>query len=338
MNINFAKLGLALASGLFSLVVVELYLWIFPSVQDALVLHLAWSELPAGFYEPLPQELKPGERPKATSYTHRRNTSGRFKALEYDVMVRSNSLGFRGPEPTSEQQVLLLGDSFVFGAQVPIEETFAAQLDDRFPELSILNAGVSGYGTYESIQLWSRMKDSLSVQQAVLFLFWGNDLRDNQKYVDSEVMKEPRDNLLPLFPARYSRLYGRVYLLLATEDSRLEEKRNQMRILHEQPQREAILPATQMALTLFEKECLLQQIRCTVALLPPVEAFSDSLMADSVVRDIREIIPSGLRMVDLYTGLKSKGGQELFFKYDPHWNSSGHKAVTEILVDDEIIH
>ena len=41
------------------------------------------------------------------------------------------------------------------------------------PLFIYLNAGVSGYGTYESLQLWKRMEEHLSVQQVVLFLFWG---------------------------------------------------------------------------------------------------------------------------------------------------------------------
>ena len=323
-------------SGILSLIVAELYLWTFPSMQDALVLHLAWSELPAELYEPLPQSLQPGERPKATSYTHRPNTSGRFKALEYDVTVNTNALGFRGAEPLSEQQVLLLGDSFVFGAQVSLDNTFVAQLNDRHPSLSILNAGVSGYGTYESVHLWKRMKKRIATQQVVLFFFWGNDLRDNQKYADAEAMKEQTPTMLPLFPARYSRLYGRLYLLFSAKDSRLEEKRKQMDILYDSKQRAAALAATHTAFAMFETECVHQGVQCSLVLLPPVEAFIDSTMAEAVILDIMSIVPSEIRTIDLYSGLKLRGGRDLYFRFDPHWNILGHRAVADVLMEKEI--
>lgn len=47
-----------------------------------------------------------------------------------------------GPQPS----VMVLGDSFAFGADVHDEETFAARLAGAVPEALVLNLGVVGYG------------------------------------------------------------------------------------------------------------------------------------------------------------------------------------------------
>lgn len=53
-----------------------------------------------------------------------------IRAPEYMTEMRTNSRGFRGPElpsepPSGELRLLFLGDSFVEGKQVPLEERFA---------------------------------------------------------------------------------------------------------------------------------------------------------------------------------------------------------------------
>jgi hypothetical protein len=74
---------------------------------------------------------------------------------EWRVHTRINSRGLRDREIPYERQsafrVLVLGDSFTEGLQVPVESTFSKLLEQRLGNagapIEVLNAGVSGYGT-----------------------------------------------------------------------------------------------------------------------------------------------------------------------------------------------
>ena len=337
MKVDFAKIGL-LGGGFFiGVFFAEIILRWNPSSQDALILDLAWNELPVDFYEQMPQKLEPGERPRTALYKHKANATGRFKALEYDVLVKSNSLGFRGEEPSEHPKILFLGDSFVFAGQVSERASFSRLLDEQNPSISILNGGVAGYGTQQALNLWKLQEKHLLVEKTVLYLFWGNDLSDNQQYLKGEVTKEQEPSVFPLAPARYSRLYGRLYLLLVEDDSRLEEKRRQLEILYDSEKRDEVLPATEIALLRFEKQCQHQRIACSLVLIPPVEAFADVEMAEEVLASIQLIIPRGMERIDLFSELQKRGGVELYFRYDPHWNAKGHQAVATILQQQKIV-
>ena len=65
--------------------------------------------------------------------------------------VRTNSLGFRGPEWSSESstRVLLVGDSQMFGYNVEYEDTLAAQLASD--DVVVFNAAVPSWGPGEYV-------------------------------------------------------------------------------------------------------------------------------------------------------------------------------------------
>lgn len=60
-----------------------------------------------------------------------------------DVLIRINSHGFRGKEPSSNKpRVVLLGDSVVFNGAVELHETFPVLLESMHRNLELLNLGV----------------------------------------------------------------------------------------------------------------------------------------------------------------------------------------------------
>ncbi|MBY0278658.1 SGNH/GDSL hydrolase family protein, partial [Candidatus Binatia bacterium] len=66
--------------------------------------------------------------------------------------VSSNARGARGirehaiPKPPGTTRLLLFGDSYTFGEEVGDEQTFAAGIARRLPDLDVVNLGVHGYG------------------------------------------------------------------------------------------------------------------------------------------------------------------------------------------------
>jgi len=100
------------------------------------------------------------------SHFHHRlkpNQTYHFETSEFNVDIRTNSYGLRGPEPAIPKpagvlRILMLGDSFTFGFPVRDEETFCRVIEQGlnaqgYP-VEVINGGVSGYSpTLEYISL-----------------------------------------------------------------------------------------------------------------------------------------------------------------------------------------
>lgn len=106
-----------------------------------------------------------------------------------EVPIRTNSLGLRSPEierqkPAGTTRILVLGDSVAFGWGLRGEDTFASQLasllatvypDQRF---EVINAGVSGYGTWQELQ-WLKQAGVALEPDVVIVQAHLNDAADN---------------------------------------------------------------------------------------------------------------------------------------------------------------
>jgi hypothetical protein len=77
-------------------------------------------------------------------------------------LTHFNSLGFRGPEPQpkrpGEYRILVVGDSFVVGLQVPDKDTFGQQLQTcaqqaGWKDVTVSNGGRSGFGPADYVAL-----------------------------------------------------------------------------------------------------------------------------------------------------------------------------------------
>lgn len=97
-----------------------------------------------------------------------------------------NQAGLRGEEleRAPERRVLVLGDSFVFGAGVDVDQALPAQLAERLlgrarPGTEIVNAGTPGYGTARELAWLETFGSELEPDEVVLCVFVGNDFSDN---------------------------------------------------------------------------------------------------------------------------------------------------------------
>ena len=113
--------------------------------------------------------------------------------LDYTATATYNSLGLRAPEPAAlgaERPVLLVvGDSFVEGVQLPVEETLPAQLEralaERGPSWWVVNAGVGGTGTVNQLHTLEPLLPAYRPRRVLLVFFIGNDLRNNSLPLDA---------------------------------------------------------------------------------------------------------------------------------------------------------
>jgi hypothetical protein len=98
---------------------------------------------------------------------------------EGEIAVEVAPDGSRAPGPPAGlPRWLAVGDSYTLAVQVDAGDTFAAQLAAR-AGIGAVNAGVDGYGTWESHLRYARLADATPVEGVLYTLFSGNDLTDN---------------------------------------------------------------------------------------------------------------------------------------------------------------
>lgn len=97
------------------------------------------------------------------------------------ITVEHNAEGFRDrPHGVkTKPRIAFLGDSFVWGYDVEVEERFTEKLAERLPEWEILNFGVSGYGTDQSLLLLEKFYDRYT-PEVVCLVFTSTDRWDNR--------------------------------------------------------------------------------------------------------------------------------------------------------------
>jgi hypothetical protein len=115
------------------------------------------------------------------------------------IHARHNSLGFRDIEyhPDGRPLILFVGDSFVWGVDAEVNERFTDLLRGRMPRYSVLNAGVSGYGTDQEFIWLKRIWPTLRPAIVVLFFCTDNDRLDNSTNVRYAGYRKPYFDMSP---------------------------------------------------------------------------------------------------------------------------------------------
>lgn len=115
----------------------------------------------------------------------------------YDLDYKINNNGYRGPEITFEKNlknIIVLGDSYAFGAGVQDGEEFPAILNGELEDFQVINFGVGGWGLTQQIKRFLLEADQFK-PQIVLIQFSENDVDDN---VLKPVIKIENDQLIPV--------------------------------------------------------------------------------------------------------------------------------------------
>jgi len=113
-------------------------------------------------------------------------TSLRKNEDNEEVAVEGTSLGIRKPSRAYRSQdvdnILVIGDSFTAGTQLPFDDTFPARLEvllrERLPRVQVINAGVDGYDLAQGYHLARRLWNSFRPRALLVAVYLGNDLID----------------------------------------------------------------------------------------------------------------------------------------------------------------
>jgi hypothetical protein len=107
---------------------------------------------------------------------------------EVDVQYRINGQGLRADrdfpfsKPPGTCRLGIFGDSFLFGLEVDIRDSFADRLEVRLKEsgfpVEVLNFSVGGFGTAEMLQTYDKFGRNFDLD-AVIFSWDISDLNDN---------------------------------------------------------------------------------------------------------------------------------------------------------------
>jgi lysophospholipase L1-like esterase len=134
--------------------------------------------LPDRFFEPNP----------TFGWFHIPDREGWQRTLEYQVHVQINQHGLRDDDhpyqkPAGEIRLLLLGDSFIEGLQVPHPETVGEQLEAMLNSqgdhtYQVIDSGVSRFGTDNELLFFQSEGLRYQPDIVILFFFY-NDLYDN---------------------------------------------------------------------------------------------------------------------------------------------------------------
>ena len=296
--------------------------------------------------------------------------SGSVSTLEYTTTVNINSIGTRGPELEPKRQdelrLLAMGDSFTLGVQVEDSETFSAimarDLSDRLDRpVSILNAGVDGFGTIQAAILAGRLGNATDIDGLILTFFTGNDFWDNGHY-SSRIAADQIEFQPPTAPtlSPIDRVLGRVSYLYAwikvnikaralrSDPPRIQRYSNELKIFvrGDSTIRRSINP-TNAALNRLKRLCDRNAWDCFVAIAPPAfvahgERLSstfdlvgiDPNTVDPLLpsRAARQAAQALFPTIDLSSALIDAGADEpLYFRFDGHWNRAGHRVVADTL-------
>lgn len=106
-----------------------------------------------------------------------------------------NSTGMRDRERSLakiRRRVVVLGDSYVEGLQLPDDKTVTRDLEKLLGDSwEVLNFGITGAGTTESLLIYNHLAKSYSPDIVALFFYVGNDVRNN-----SPTLEGLRNNLV----------------------------------------------------------------------------------------------------------------------------------------------
>ncbi len=263
-----------------------------------------------------------------------------FLGNDFVMHVHTNSLGHRFREYNqadfaneSVKKVLLLGDSFMFGHGINMEDHLATHLEKMLNgnghRFSILNAGVSGWGTVQEL---TYAKDHLKLFQPdiIVLLFCGNDPDDDNRFYSTVANGQHGAFDFPgeIFLRDHSHLYrfivNRFYLLLYNRVLKAKAKHNK-NILIDKQSGNAITPEqwqrTLRVISDFHADFLSFNKEGVLLILTTAPWYAEYAEKFRSIHNGRNLL-----FVDLYEETVSLPPDERCLNFDGHWSPWMHRA------------
>lgn len=282
----------------------------------------------------------------------KRNFHGRFRMLEFDTSVSTNSVGLRDREiDFSKPRILCVGDSFTFGFGVQDDEAFCARLEAELGgRYDVINAGFADGTSPDTYALWlSRRYDELQPRLIVCSLFQNDvaEVLSHRWEPDGTSMPhritQPgllvtsdgvllRDNRVARLPPPLRTLIKESYLVAIVRDRLLRDADAPPAVLLADPSRASashVETAMKLANDRFTQalKFLREAARSTpvvIHLIPLMGQTADSNM-DGIVKQFAA--EAGWPVVQEY-GVFAPSD---YLEQDGHWVASGHMKAAQYL-------
>lgn len=206
-------------------------------VFSSLVISCLLFEIFLRIFYPMQESMEWFESSEKYGYYQKKsfNQDYQYPNHPFIMKVRTNSFGHRYFEYDTEKfnndnykKILLIGDSFVFGHGVNIEDHIAYYLDNMFSDFDtnmvVINGGVGGWGTLQETEY---AKDNFNIfnPDIIVLFFCGNDpaddimylsgMRDNEKgifYFPGKVFLRNNSHFYRFLIIQFKKLLHRVIL------------------------------------------------------------------------------------------------------------------------------
>ena len=158
--------------------------------------------------------------PPVQSYTYPAHSKEVLQMVDHTFEYRSNDRGIRYRDlplekAPGEKRVVMIGDSFVEGEGVDLEQTFGALLEKKLSmpgrAVNFINCGISGTGPEEYIQVLSRVGLQYRPDR-VLMVLYANDLAETARTVPASTLIGDERPLTRWKAAVYD-IFPKLYLL-----------------------------------------------------------------------------------------------------------------------------
>ena len=122
------------------------------------------------------------------------NTIIAHKTSEFEYTVNINSMGFRDREVTprvsGKRRIVVIGDSFVYGWGLKIEQAWPKVLEDELnaagQNVEVFDLGSPGYGPAEYLEVARRAIPRLSPDLVIVGVLQGDDLMQERQRLDAK--------------------------------------------------------------------------------------------------------------------------------------------------------
>lgn len=102
---------------------------------------------------------------------------------DFKIKHQMDAHGFRNPEPWPEfADVVVIGDSLVFGYGVEANQTWPAVLQNELPGRSVINLGLIGAGPLQYQRIYETFGHTLRPRLVIIAMFASNDFWDSEMY------------------------------------------------------------------------------------------------------------------------------------------------------------
>ena len=179
---TFVLFGVA---SLFGVALIEAFLVLAPQYQ-------AGEPIPKRiFCEGHPPEQRPSARygmigaPKSIYFRRESEADGWY-------LRAYNEEGFRDLMNTGDENIIVLGDSFIEGESVNNDETIPYLLDSWNPDLAFREFALGGWGTVHQYRAYQEIGKAIDHQLVVLGYYIGNDLSDNLNAASTSQNRDQR--------------------------------------------------------------------------------------------------------------------------------------------------